>query len=1163
MFINMHLGSIRSKLVKDVCEHLLRIVKVTGLEFQDMANALLPHIINTAKNSSGAVRQPGSRLMGTISELVRYDLSLMRKIYVQLVQDKARVLMLEQLGIIFVFWDDNEVQMWDADVLEIMRQGLEDQNDKVRKTAREVLTRFSSRWSERVDELMEMPSNQSKALLISEHRTSILAQAILKKFPDLASKSDSFSRSRSSFTSSRSSSFRKSPRHKREQDIEIHVSSTPPRKQREGRSSSTQKTADTAVATGATTRQSVAAPESTERRMSAVSRRLFKDPDFSSGNDTDQQDDVALGSFDGSQMHGFQSKVSKVSKSETNQLLAPEISDVPRPPRAIPSRAITGRSSSAPNAEEASLRHPGVRKLQESKIPSPLTRSPSLLSKKRPGSPARSTSSPEILPSRLTRPGSFTLKSRGSSGASTPKGSATFDNKTETNPLSASDEYFSKPIPSSVAAPTPPPPSTDNVTLRPRRRGLVHQEPEDSLDPHILELPVPQTLSRSRPAETTPESNVYNVRLDEETEPPIAGQSFDNTGGHATESNGHVESAYDHRRLNDYDSRSNSSLEGTHQINASIGGGDDMFPDDWRLDDGPRHKFDFEDEIGDHLSDENLDQTEFVGREAHRTSMNKADDIETEWHENVGSSQEEHFTQHQNYDEATGYERQVEELNLENAPNDALTGLLNVRDEMSRLRAITKSEGKSNGGHFRQQSDLSARYTFDTAHEELQDPAPISRFEGSPDQPRDGTSFLQRLTDADRLARSPLVPPPGESVHGKEGFIPPETYEKGLQPVVTNDPGDMNYSKESNGEREQADDNALLGQRVPSTSALPVFEQGSTTIDESQPESCDFVEGPVEHYSPHVESSASPQQISHRQEPYTAHHDQAGRFDAAEKLFAAKEISRIHDYNDDPQSPKREPMRPHLLGQGHFRHLEPPRERYPPPTSMGAKLATAFPNAQRRASAELNTYDASNEGNSENVTEAGNAEDEGAPQSRLDQSRPQTCQPIARVAETTPQFPQTENDHAAANSKPTLERSPSPARLSWFASFAMSIVVFLAAIFCIAGILHAAKKVNESHEYHQDLKARIYKFESSIAESHRKVLKLEEDYADWSEQVRKLMEEEEANALAQLQTIQIEVQKWQQGMKEDLVQFRQALSVDSIEAAFAKVLGNSTKEPTE
>ncbi|KAF1791776.1 hypothetical protein GQ600_11569 [Phytophthora cactorum] len=79
--------------------------------------------------------------------------------------------------------------------------------------------------------------------------------------------------------------------------------------------------------------------------------------------------------------------------------------------------------------------------------------------------------------------------------------------------------------------------------------------------------------------------------------------------------------------------------------------------------------------------------------------------------------------------------------------------------------------------------------------------------------------------------------------------------------------------------------------------------------------------------------------------------------------------------------------------------------------------------------------------------------------------------------------------------------------------------MLLSAIFCIAGLLHAAKKVNESHEYHLDLKARIGRFESSIAESHKKVLKLEKDYAIWSEYVRKLTEEDEANALMQLQAL--------------------------------------------
>ncbi|KUF98515.1 hypothetical protein AM588_10010027 [Phytophthora nicotianae] len=120
--------------------------------------------------------------------------------------------------------------------------------------------------------------------------------------------------------------------------------------------------------------------------------------------------------------------------------------------------------------------------------------------------------------------------------------------------------------------------------------------------------------------------------------------------------------------------------------------------------------------------------------------------------------------------------------------------------------------------------------------------------------------------------------------------------------------------------------------------------------------------------------------------------------------------------------------------------------------------------------------------------------------------------------------------------------------------------MLLSAIFCIAGILHAANKVNESREYHLDLKERIGKFESSITESHKKVLKLEKDYAIWSEYVRKLTEEDEANALTQLQALHVEVQKWQRDMHEDLVQFRQALSVDSIEQAFANLRVNSTKQ---
>lgn len=165
----MQLSSIRSKLVKDVCEHLLRIVKVTGQDFQEMANVLMPQIVSTAKSSSAAIRQPGAKLLCKLSETVRYDVGLMRKIFLQLTQggigfknwyfifvliveniftlaDKVRVLLLEQLRIILVYWSDDELTQWISDMLEMVRRGLEDQNAGVRSAAREVLTRISSHW---------------------------------------------------------------------------------------------------------------------------------------------------------------------------------------------------------------------------------------------------------------------------------------------------------------------------------------------------------------------------------------------------------------------------------------------------------------------------------------------------------------------------------------------------------------------------------------------------------------------------------------------------------------------------------------------------------------------------------------------------------------------------------------------------------------------------------------------------------------------------------------------------------------------------------------------------------------------------------------------------------------------------------------------------------
>ncbi|KAG7389908.1 hypothetical protein PHYBOEH_007196 [Phytophthora boehmeriae] len=310
--IGVQLTSIRSKLVKEVCERLLRIVKETGKDFEELANALLPQIVQTAKNSSFAVRQPGAKLLGKVSELVRYDLSLMRKIFVQSTQEKVRVLLLDQLMIIFVFWTDDEYEAWDSDVLEMMRRGLEDQSEKVRKTARETLMRFLTRWIERVNELLDMPSQQAKMLLISEHPDSSLSAALLEKYPELVNKAEALSRSRSMFAKRRSN-YLQSPRRRQSDEIEIHVT-TPPSKPRNLQSSRVRE-ADKDV---------VARPGTSQQQNGALSRRLF-DETTPLENFGDDHEESAREAFDGSQMYGYSPKYaeSKAQKRSTKNMDSP------------------------------------------------------------------------------------------------------------------------------------------------------------------------------------------------------------------------------------------------------------------------------------------------------------------------------------------------------------------------------------------------------------------------------------------------------------------------------------------------------------------------------------------------------------------------------------------------------------------------------------------------------------------------------------------------------------------------------------------------------------------------------------------------------------------------------------------------------------------------
>jgi hypothetical protein len=117
---------------------------------------------------------------------------------------------------------------------------------------------------------------------------------------------------------------------------------------------------------------------------------------------------------------------------------------------------------------------------------------------------------------------------------------------------------------------------------------------------------------------------------------------------------------------------------------------------------------------------------------------------------------------------------------------------------------------------------------------------------------------------------------------------------------------------------------------------------------------------------------------------------------------------------------------------------------------------------------------------------------------------------------------------------------------SWSRSLFVYGVVLMSFVLGGSGMLHAAKHVHESYEYHRALMSRIESFEKSIASSHGAVKKLEENYLVWNEYVRVLAEEDEQNSIAHLEQIQLEVEKWQTEMKEDLYKFRNTLSDEII-----------------
>ncbi|RLN93014.1 hypothetical protein BBJ28_00012594 [Nothophytophthora sp. Chile5] len=475
-------------------------------------------------------------------------------------------------------------------------------------------------------------------------------------------------------------------------------------------------------------------------------------------------------------------------------------------------------------------------------------------------------------------------------------------------------------------------------------------------------------------------------------------------------------------------------------------------------------------------------------------------------------------------------EEQPTDLKLDNLPKDALDSLQDVRDQMSLLRARTLRGEDGRGLPFkgRRASGRPNEYNVlqaPTVAEEPEQQSPVNHGMQMWDQPRSTESnYLERLMHADRYGARPReskAAPRVENSHGRfqQNELPgPRTR--------LSDP--VGPSAHHDVQRHEAAD----------------FTREYRPVDYQDPRA----EVDTTYMPAHRAMTDAPEAFS-TQEP-VAQYDAAGEF-AIPKRGAGQDQRRVR-HPENPRSPAQ-----HVPA-------EAAHERFPP-TKMGQKLNAVFAGARHNT---VNDRAFSKE-----------AAVEADAVKRVQDSKPRErhggnqFHPVPSFVEEVPAPAKRDSDKQDAAetrgnvlrplSKPPVKSSEAKSastELGWTSSIGITFFILLAALFGATGILQAASKVRDSHEYHLALKLRIDKFEASIAESHDTVHKLEENYAIWSEYVRMLAEEDEANALAQLETIQHEVEKWQVDMKADLLEFRRSLSVDSVDAALAPLRANSTQE---
>ncbi|OQR83556.1 hypothetical protein ACHHYP_14564 [Achlya hypogyna] len=172
------MGDIRSAVVKATCSAVAAIAIACGPELAPFVDEILIGILNTAYVKVRVFSSAGETCLETISRRSRYSMPLLHQHFQQTKHADVRHLCIAQFPIIMSSWLTPELDSQFNTMKSMLVKALVDNDDKVRRKAREAFCMFSDIWGDHMDEFVQIPLRATRESIIKEFPQSKLAKAL-------------------------------------------------------------------------------------------------------------------------------------------------------------------------------------------------------------------------------------------------------------------------------------------------------------------------------------------------------------------------------------------------------------------------------------------------------------------------------------------------------------------------------------------------------------------------------------------------------------------------------------------------------------------------------------------------------------------------------------------------------------------------------------------------------------------------------------------------------------------------------------------------------------------------------------------------------------------------------------------------------------------------